>query len=116
MKSSRFTRFASTAGLFLLMTAPFASAAGGEHKSFAEKSLWDMVVLGGPVMIPLAGFSIAMLWLIIDGSMRSGLKRMMPEAELERPAISSALVTTWAPIRPALITPTPSTTSCAPVW
>ncbi len=85
MKSSRFTRFtrlASTAGLFLLMTASMASAAEGN--ALEEKSLWQTIVLGGWVMIPLAGFSIAMLWLIIDGAMRSSVKRMMPETELEK--------------------------------
>jgi biopolymer transport protein ExbB len=82
MKASRFFRSLSFAALTLLLTAPFAAAS--DTKSFDEKSLWDMIVLGGWVMIPLAGFSIAMVWLIIDGAQRSGLKRMMPESELEK--------------------------------
>lgn len=83
MKASRFLRPSSLAILTILLSAPFAAAAEG-HKSFSEKSLWDMLVLGGWVMIPLFGFSIAMVWLIIDGAMRSGLKRMMPESEVEK--------------------------------
>lgn len=82
MKASRFFRSLSFAALTLLLTAPFAAAS--DTKSFDEKSLWDMIVLGGWVMIPLAGFSIAMVWLIIDGAQRSGMKRMMPESELEK--------------------------------
>lgn len=82
MKARRFFRPLSLTALFMLLTAPFAAAA--EHKSWDEKSLWDMLVLGGPVMIPLTGFSIAMVWLIIDGAQRSGLKRMMPEPEVEK--------------------------------
>ena len=82
MKASRFFRSLSFAAFFLLLTAPFAAAA--EHKTWEEKTLWDMLVLGGVVMIPLAGFSIAMVWLIIDGAQRSSLKRMMPESEVEK--------------------------------
>jgi len=83
MKASRLLRPFSLAVLFMLLTAPLAMAAEG-HKSWDEKSLWDMLVLGGVVMIPLAGFSIAMVWLIIDGAQRSSLKRMMPESEVEK--------------------------------
>lgn len=83
MKASRFLRSPQITALVVLLTAPLAMAAEG-HKSFQEKSLWDMLVLGGWVMGLLALFSIAMVWLIIDGAQRSGLKRMMPEAELEK--------------------------------
>ncbi|HWB07420.1 MAG TPA: MotA/TolQ/ExbB proton channel family protein [Verrucomicrobiales bacterium] len=82
MKASRLFRALSVAALFLLSSAPFAAAA--EAKEFGEKSLWDMLVLGGPVMILLAAFSIAMVWLIIDGAQRSSMKRLMPEADVER--------------------------------
>ncbi len=77
------TKFLS---LLLLAVVPTVAqgAEGAGHKSFDEKNLWDMLVLGGWVMIPLAVCSILMLYLIIDGAMRSGLKRMMPEDEVER--------------------------------
>ncbi len=81
MKASRLYRALSVAALFLLASAPFASAAEGGS---TDKSLWGMLVLGGWVMIPLAGFSIAMVWLIIDGTQRSSLKRILPEIELEK--------------------------------
>jgi biopolymer transport protein ExbB len=84
MKSSRFARFIPVTGLLLLVSATLASAAEGEHKAWSEKNLWDMIVLGGWVMPFLALFSIGMLWLIIDGSMRSALKRMMPDEDLEK--------------------------------
>ncbi len=54
------------------------------HKSWDEKSMWDMLVLGGWIMIPLGVASIIMLYLIIDGAMRSSLKRMMPEDDTEK--------------------------------
>jgi biopolymer transport protein ExbB len=71
----------------LLVTAPFALAQDPEsapQKSLSEESLWQILVHGGWVMVPLAGFSIAMVWLIIDGTQRSSLKRMMPESEVEK--------------------------------
>ena len=70
--------------VFALTALPTVASAAEGHKSFEEKSLWDMLVLGGWVMIPLGVASILMLYLIIDGSMRSSLKRMMPADDLER--------------------------------
>jgi len=80
MKASRFFHFLSIAAA-LFVSATIASAAE-EGAKIHEKNLWDQLVMGGIVMIPLAGFSIAMVWLIIDGSQRSSLKRMMPEADV----------------------------------
>ena len=84
MNAKRLLSPAPVVALFSLLTASLAMAEGEGHKSFSEKSLWDMLVLGGWVMIPLAGFSIAMVWLIIDGAQRSGLKRLMPDTEVEK--------------------------------
>jgi biopolymer transport protein ExbB len=83
MKARHFRRFLSIAALFLLFSAAAASAAEA-GKKMNEMSLWDRLVMGGIMMIPLAGFSIAMVWLIIDGSQRSSLKRMMPEPDVEK--------------------------------
>jgi len=83
MKPSRSFRLLSLTFLFMLATAPYALSAE-EATGIGEKSLWQMLVMGGIMMIPLAGFSIAMVWLIIDGSQRSSLKRMMPEPEVEK--------------------------------
>jgi biopolymer transport protein ExbB len=82
MKASRSFRLLSFTFLFMVLTAPLAYSA--EAEGIGEKSLWQMLVMGGIVMIPLAGFSIAMVWLIIDGAQRSSLKRMLPEPEVEK--------------------------------
>lgn len=87
MKARRFVSLFALIFTALIATAPLASAqeegaAAGGHKP--PKNLWEQLVLGGWVMIPLAGFSIAMVWLIIDGAQRSSLKRMMPESEVEK--------------------------------
>lgn len=82
MKDSRLFRFLFIAATTLFFSATFAAAQ--EAAKIHEKNLWDQLVMGGIVMIPLAGFSIAMVWLIIDGSQRSSLKRMMPEPDLEK--------------------------------
>lgn len=84
MKVSRHFRSFALASLLMLLAAPFAVAADAPTKSFSEKRFWDMLVMGGWMMIPLAGFSIAMVWLVIDGIQRSSLKRMIPEADVER--------------------------------
>lgn len=89
MKARRFLSILALAFATLVITAPLATAqeadAGKEKKSgLGGKTLWDKLVLGGWVMIPLAGFSIGMVWLIIDGAQRSSLKRMLPESEVEK--------------------------------
>jgi biopolymer transport protein ExbB len=87
MKARRFLTLLVLIFSTLIITAPLASAQEEEKKAgnaMSEKSLWQTLVLGGWVMIPLAGFSIAMLWLIIDGAQRSSLKRMMPEGDVEK--------------------------------
>lgn len=86
MKARRFLSIFALIFTALIATAPMASAqeapAAGGHTG--PKTLWQQLVLGGWIMIPLAGFSVAMVWLIIDGAQRSSLKRMMPESEVEK--------------------------------
>ena len=87
MKARRFLALLALVFTAFMATAPFAlaqDAAAPAATVNKHKSLWDKLVLGGVVMIPLAGFSIAMVWLIIDGTQRSSLKRMMPEPEVEK--------------------------------
>ena len=84
MNARRFLPLLSIAFIFLLFSVSFASAAEEAGTKIHEKTLWQQLVLGGWMMIPLAGFSIAMVWLIIDGSQRSSLKRMMPETDVEK--------------------------------
>ncbi|MEN9282915.1 MAG: hypothetical protein RLZZ179_408 [Verrucomicrobiota bacterium] len=85
MNAKRLLRPFPIATVFSLLATPLVLAAEEEAKGgFSEKSLWDMIVLGGPVMIFLFLFSIGMVWLVIDGVQRSSLKRLMPEGELEK--------------------------------
>jgi hypothetical protein len=85
MKANRLLRPAPLATLFSLFAASLAMAEPeGGGGGFSEKSLWDMIRLGGPIMIPLFLFSVAMVWLVIDGVQRSGQKRLMPEGEVEK--------------------------------
>lgn len=82
---SRISRLLAGAALFLLtpLSAFAQDAAAGGH-DHGDKSFMDILIEGGWVMIPLALFSIAMVWLIIDCVMRTNLKRMMPEMEVEK--------------------------------
>lgn len=84
MNVSRFLHSTAACIILLMATPSMALAAEDGHKSFKDKTLWDMIVLGGWIMIPLAGFSIAMVWLVIDGIQRSGHRRLMPEVEVEK--------------------------------
>ena len=73
-----------TAGLFCVVAslqaqapaaeAPKAEAAGAVH----EKTLWEKIKEGGWVMVPIALCSVATLYLIGDGVIRTGSKRVMP--------------------------------------
>ncbi|MES2706339.1 MAG: MotA/TolQ/ExbB proton channel family protein [Verrucomicrobiota bacterium] len=88
MKTSSIARFSP-----LLITALVLAAAGFAGAQEAapaagaaaphSKSFFTILKEGGWIMYPLAGFSVAMVWLIIDCSMRSGLKKLMPEDDLE---------------------------------
>ena len=73
-----------TAGLFCAIAslqaqapaaeAPKAEAAAAVH----EKTLWEKIREGGWVMVPIALCSVATLYLIGDGVIRTGSKRVMP--------------------------------------
>ncbi|MDB6132965.1 MAG: biopolymer transporter [Verrucomicrobiales bacterium] len=88
MKTRSLARFSP-----LLVTALVLAAAGfaGAQEAAAagggaaphSKSFFTILKEGGLIMIPLFGFSVAMVWLIIDCSMRTGLKKLMPEEDLE---------------------------------
>ena len=73
----------------LLLTALFVAlptlAMGQEAtESHASTSLWGKIVLGGWVMFPLAACSIAMVWLITDGILRTRKIKLVPPMELEK--------------------------------
>jgi biopolymer transport protein ExbB len=77
-------RIASIAALAVLTTftvvapvlaaEPAAAAPAGEQK----KTLWETIAQGGWVMVPIALCSIATLYLIGDGIIRTNAKRMAP--------------------------------------
>lgn len=70
----------------LLLTTAVAGAqepAAAAETVEETKSFFDTLKQGGWVMIPLAGFSIAMVWLIIDCTQRTSVKRLIPADDLE---------------------------------
>lgn len=77
------------AGLFLMVAslqaqAPAAPAKGGTAApAHANKSLWDQIVMGGWVMFPIAICSVLTVYLIGDGWIRTGAKKMMPPQHVE---------------------------------
>ena len=63
--------------------APAAEAPKAEAAPAAKtKSLWEKIKEGGWVMFPIAGCSIATFYLIGDGVIRTGIKRVMPPQHL----------------------------------
>lgn len=86
MKVCSFARF--TPWFLAALTLVGAGAARAQEAAVApeviKRSLFQVLSDGGLIMIPLAGFSIAMVWLIIDCSQRTGVKRLMPEEDVER--------------------------------
>jgi len=88
MKARPFTRFASF--FFTVLSLGLAGAVRAQEAAAAaapdvvKRSLFQVLSDGGLIMIPLAGFSIAMVWLIIDCAQRSGVKRLIPAMDLEK--------------------------------
>lgn len=63
--------------------AAFAQEAAGAAAEVHKKNFLEVLAEGGWVMFPLLGFSIAMIWLIIDCAQRSSVKRLAPPEDLE---------------------------------
>lgn len=57
--------------------SPSPSAAAGETKA-SSKTLWDQIKEGGWVMFPIAACSIFTVYLIGDGVIRTGVKKVCP--------------------------------------
>ncbi len=78
-----------TAGLFcavasLQAQAPAAEAAKGEAApAVHSKTLWEQIKEGGWVMVPIALCSVATLYLIGDGVIRTGMKRVQPKQHVD---------------------------------
>jgi len=63
--------------------AQAADAAGGAPKPIVKhESLWDEIVKGGLVMIPLGMCSVALIWLVVDCWLRTSMKRLAPESHV----------------------------------
>lgn len=62
--------------------APAVSAEGG-HGAVHNKTLWDQIKQGGWVMIPIGMCSVLTLYLIGDGVIRTGRKRLMPKEQVD---------------------------------
>jgi len=56
-------------------TAPEADTA---NPPATTKTLWQQILDGGWVMIPIAGCSLATIYLIVDGAIRTGEKKIAP--------------------------------------
>lgn len=64
----------------LLLSAPdlFAEEAAAAAAPAAQKTLWDLVVLGGWAMWPLGLFSVAMITLFVYNQMQMTRKKFVP--------------------------------------
>src|SRR2546423_1406818 len=68
--------------LFILMAPALAQSASPAPVAEQKKTLWQTIAQGGWVMVPIALCSIATLYLIGDGVIRTSPKRVAPpEAE-----------------------------------
>ena len=82
-----FRRFACViAGALLLIITPGLAQAGaspGPAAGGQSKTLWEQIKEGGWVMFPIALCSIATLYLIGDGTMRTSRKKAAPPDQVE---------------------------------
>lgn len=89
MKQKPFHYLAIISGAFLLSTAGvFAQNAspqpgGTNAEGVHAKTLWEQIKEGGWVMVPIGLCSVATLYLIGDGIMRTSRKRVAPAAQEE---------------------------------
>lgn len=61
-----------------------AKAPGGHGEKKGDKTLLDTYNEGGPVMHIIAITSILMVWLIVDGYMRTTTKKVYPETQVSQ--------------------------------
>jgi biopolymer transport protein ExbB len=62
---------------------PVAGAPAAEAPPVRAKTLWETIKEGGWVMIPIGICSVLTLYLIGDGVLRTGQKRVLPAAHVE---------------------------------
>ncbi len=62
----------------LSTTLLFGQETAGQH----EKTAWDMFQEGGWVMYPITACSILMIWLVVDGFLRTSAKKLYPAEQV----------------------------------
>lgn len=76
-----------TAALFLVVSSLQAQTPAAkkpdEPVAAHQKTLWEQIVQGGWVMFPIAFCSVATLYLIGDGWMRTTSSKMLPDTHVE---------------------------------
>jgi biopolymer transport protein ExbB len=70
----RTTSFSAVLLGLMTIAASAQEAAGGVHK----KTLWNLFVEGGWVMYPITACSVAMIWFIVDGYIRTSAGKLYP--------------------------------------
>jgi biopolymer transport protein ExbB len=70
----RNTSFSAVLLGLMTIAASAQEAAGGAHK----KTLMDLFIEGGWVMYPITACSVAMIWFIVDGYIRTGAGKLYP--------------------------------------
>ena len=70
----RNTSFSAVLLALMTIAASAQEAAGGAHK----KTLMDLFIEGGWVMYPITACSVAMIWFIVDGYIRTGAGKLYP--------------------------------------
>ena len=70
----RNTSFSAVLLGLMTIAASAQEAAGGAHK----KTLMDLFIEGGWVMYPITACSVAMIWFIVDGYMRTSASKLYP--------------------------------------
>ena len=73
-RNLRNTSFSAVLLGLMTIAASAQEAAGGAHK----KTLMDLFIEGGWVMYPITACSVAMIWFIVDGYMRTSASKLYP--------------------------------------
>lgn len=76
--------YLGTSALALAQAAAEAGKTAAAPGTVVHKTLWQTIEEGGWVMIPLGLCSVATLWLIVDGSLRTSSKKLTPKVDLEK--------------------------------
>jgi biopolymer transport protein ExbB len=65
-------------------TTPAAGASSSAAPAATTKTLWQQILEGGWVMVPIGAFSIATVYLVVDGIVRTGRRKIAPEEHEKR--------------------------------